>query len=267
MQISVELGKKEAEISRLMGLVTSFTERAEVAEKALVSYQSTELKGLGDEEFMRKKLNQLQTTVDLLKGERDSWQLRAMDAEKEFKARMSEVVVANERLEMQLGSMQSQHAKLESQSGDAGRMAASIKALETKAQELKRERDEYLSNLNAACDRISELEEQAASLQGALDLSRNSNVDTLRGQLAAMESSLQEVKHCEGQLKDTVSELTNRLKKSKDEIAMLKQELSRTQDQAETQAQEQQSGEQMQQLQEQLVISLVLHVYSFQDLF
>ena len=209
-----------------MAVVTSLNERVETSEKALIAYQSTELKGMGDEEMMRKKVGQLQTTVDLMRSERDLWQTRFTDMEKESKSRISELIVGNERLEAQVQTMHTQQTKHESHQGDSSRLIASIKALETKNLELKRERDEFFTSLNAACDRITELEEQNASIQTELDLGRNSNVDSLRSQLVTMESNEMESKKIESQLKETIHELTIRLKKSKDEISMLQQELS-----------------------------------------
>jgi chromosome segregation ATPase len=225
-QATVELGKKDGEISRLMVSLTSLSERAEVAERALLAYQSSEQSTIEGEEGMKKKIGQLQTTVDLLKGEKDSLMAKVSGLEKEVKKLLYEKETLGDKLQAQNASLQAQLAQKESAAGDSSLLLASIKSLEGKIQMVKEERDELSSNLEAACAKIDELEAENQQLASAVDEQVVAELEAAKKALFEAKSVEQATAERAAGLESQVSEMTMRLKKNKEETSMLQQELA-----------------------------------------
>jgi chromosome segregation ATPase len=202
-----------------MTIVQNLTSRVEIAEKAVGSYQSCESASVENDEVIRKRLGQLHTTVDLLKGERDTLQIKSSNLEKELKHVLGENDFMAKKLANQAELLQAQSSRHESSSGEAAAMRSSIKALESKLNELRNDKAGLTSSLDAACARIDELE--------SMNLPRTSDdVENLRSALESARASEQatavQCSHLEGQ----ISELAMRLKKSKEEVQLLQLELS-----------------------------------------
>ena len=85
-----------------MGLTSELNERATRAEQVLSTSQTRANATCEGEEATKKRVMQLQTTVDLLTGERDSLAKRLHEAERELRELSGRASVQEERLQGQV---------------------------------------------------------------------------------------------------------------------------------------------------------------------
>jgi vacuolar-type H+-ATPase subunit D/Vma8 len=126
-----------------MAVTVELNDRASRAEQIVTSGLARESSACDGEDNMKKRINQLQTMVELLKGEKEVLTKRLSDSEKEFKELSGRACVDAEKMEAQLQSQSEQIAKLNAGRGDLSRLSDSIKSLEQRVTTLKEERDEF----------------------------------------------------------------------------------------------------------------------------
>jgi chromosome segregation ATPase len=200
-----DLGGKEATISKLMASVRDLTERATVAEQRLAAFDSSSVSGDADEATSKKRMGQLQTTVDLLSSEKEGLQLKLQLIEREAKSQNNEQLQLIGRLEKQL------HDQLQLMEKATRESAASINELKREVIDAIIQRDSCQQRMEAAHNKLSLASKEADKL-------RDETEKRLSDQHSSMESAaciaLQEDKQ---RLQDDLSELSGRLKKSQDD--------------------------------------------------
>ena len=107
-------------------------ERAERAEQTLVSSFSRESQASGDEEALRRRVGQLQTERDLLRGEKENLERKLKSVEIDLRDVRAAASVSDDKLNIDLCNANKALKKLEDSRGDVASMADAIKALETK---------------------------------------------------------------------------------------------------------------------------------------
>jgi chromosome segregation ATPase len=224
-EISVLLGKKDGEISRLMGEVKELEQRAKLAESNSIRLQMEAVNGQADEETYRKKMNQLQTNVDLLKGERDSLLAKKDVAESKCKELLGLIESAETRvrtLEQKLMATEST-----GNSTDSKRFMDSIRALEDRLAKERAEKTEVVQSLDAAQKALRDNENKIFELK--VKLERFSSMQSMQ---SSLDRSSEEISSLRQLLDSKSSDLIaseSRLKKSKDTVAMLNEEISNMQ--------------------------------------
>ena len=230
-----ELGTQEGEVSRLMALAAEWQDRAQRAEQVASSSLAAEQSAAGGDEAQRKRIGQLQTQTDLLRGERDSALKRVYEAETELRNLSGRAAVAEEALQQQLRTQAARLEKLQADSGATQRLSEAVKALEARLAEARAERDEAKGFSEAAAARVSVLEEQCAILQQRAAHAGPGATEALAALKAdlgnAMEREAQTLHRCEGLERDG-AEAQSRLRKAKEEGTMLRGEWDRACEQA-----------------------------------
>jgi len=217
-----ELGTKEAEVSRLMAASAEWADRATRAERQIADFQSKANGAAEGDEAQRKKIAQLQTQADLLRGEKDVALKRLGEAEAELRAQSGRAAVAEEGLVAQLQAQAQRLEKLTASAGEAVRLSESVRALESRATELRAERDEAKGFSAAAAARIAELEAAAEAASAGGDAAGRQ-----AAQISALQSELAQAQARCDELKRDADESAGRFKKGKEELAMLRGEWER----------------------------------------
>lgn len=204
--VKAELGSKEAEISRLMAALAEAQQRAIIAEQRVVS--SDNAFDQSDIEGTKKRVNQLQTTVDLLSGEKDSMVLKLQQAEKELKSREGAAAVAIEKLERDIVGLNRQIEKLSQEAAQAAIIQQNAVEIKHRLEDMVALRDQHQQRADAAVKHIQALELQIEQLGSNAPVAQDS-AET-RGQML--------------ELQQDISELSTRLKKSQDATAQLREQ-------------------------------------------
>ena len=202
-----DLGGKEATISKLMASVRDLTERATVAEQRLTAFDSSSVIGDADEATLKKRMGQLQTTVDLLSSEKEGLQLKLQLIEREAKAQNNEQLQLIGRLEKQL---QDQLQSMEKATRDS---SASINELKREVIDAIIQRDSCQQRMEAAHSKLGLAVKEADKLREEAEKRLSDQHSSLREESAAC-SLLQGDKQ---RLQADLSELSGRLKKSQDD--------------------------------------------------
>lgn len=210
-QMHAELGGKEAEISRLMKCLQEVQSRCDVAEQELDQARVRENQNSGDEESMKKRIGQLQTTVDLLKSEKDILTRKLAESESALETLYNESCSEKERLVSQVDVLTKQIDKLHSEVFNASQSAAAVEALETKIAAIKVEKD-------AADEEVKRLVQLTQELQNKL----NDSIDA-----TGLRNDNDHLKATVVELEGALAEANQRLKKAKDDATMLTTELDR----------------------------------------
>ena len=230
-----ELGTKEAEVSRLMALAAEWQDRAQRAEQVASSSLAAEQSAAGGDEAQRKKIGQLQTQADLLRGEKDSALKRAAELEAELRGLSGRAAVAEEALQQQLQVQATKMEKLQADSGASQRLSEAVRALEARLAEVRAGRDEANGFAEAAAARVSILEEQCFALQQQVSSAGPGAAEALaalRAELSgAGEREAQVMQRCDLLERDG-AEAQSRLRKGREELAVLRGEWDRTCEQA-----------------------------------
>lgn len=226
--LTSELGAKDAEISRLMKLSVELGERASRSEQIISTSMSRESAACDGEEAMRKRIGQLQTTVDLLKSERDVLIHRLQATEAEVKDIRSQASISEGKLQSEIISLSVQLDKHLSDSGNSTRMLDSIKALEVKMAELKQERDDATQSLTNCTVDLQKAQEKLNSLIGADGNSAASDtISFLKSQMLA-QAQKEECLHTQiEEITRDVKEAQNRLKQAKEQSMAVQAEWER----------------------------------------
>ena len=151
---------------------------------------------------MKKRLNQLQTTVDLLNGEKDSLLVKIQAAEKELKTQEGAAAVAIEKLERDCAAFENQIAKLHNDASQIARLQENAEEVKRRLEDTIAQRDSHQQRADAAANRIQVLEDIVEKLK-----------DSAAEGASTSDPALMEEKI---QLQNDLAELSNRLKKSQD---------------------------------------------------
>lgn len=215
-QMNSEIGGKDGEISRLMKTLQDVQTRCEVAEQELDKSRVRENQVCGDEESMKKRVGQLQTTVDLLKSEKDSLVRKLAESEAALETLYNESCNEKEKMTAHAEAQAKQLAKLQVDLSNASQSISAASALEIKLAAARAEKavvDEDLKRLS----------QMAHDLQ--MSVNDSANASALRDDNDRLRSTATEVG-------DALTEANQRFKKAKDEAVMLKNELDRVEAEA-----------------------------------
>jgi hypothetical protein len=221
-----ELGTKESELSKLMALNTELVARVTVAEQINAANADKEVQENIIDDNKTKKLGQLQANNDLLKCEKDVLLRKLSECENELKLNQSQFRNVEDKLNNEIMTLSQRLEKNNHQNIEQNRMNDTIKSLDDKIKSLKSERDEYVGLYNNGIQRIDELEEENRLLLSKIDTLNDSNsVETIKNQnILFNERNIE--------LENSVLELTNRLKKSKDDNSLMQIEWDKTFDES-----------------------------------
>jgi chromosome segregation ATPase len=208
--IRAELGNKEAEVSRLMAALTEARERAAVAEQRLVSMDSAA--DASDEDQLRKRCGQLQTTVDLLNGEKESLLVKLQAAERSLKTREGEACVAVEKLERDCAAWETQVSKLQQDSAQSARLQENAHEVRRRLEDVVAQRDAQQQRADAAADRVRFLEDALEELRSGASA------------VPAEEAGDAVLREEKLQLQRDLAEIAARLKKSQEASAQLREQ-------------------------------------------
>jgi centromeric protein E len=208
--IRAELGNKEAEVSRLMAALTEARERAAVAEQRLVSMDSAA--DASDENQLRKRCGQLQTTVDLLNGEKESLLMKLQAAERGLKTREGEACVAVEKLERDCAAWETQVSKLQQDLAQSARLQENAHEVRRRLEDVVIQRDAQQQRADAAADRVRFLEDALEELKSGASAVPAEDA----GDAVLREEKLQ--------LQRDLAEIATRLKKSQEASAQLREQ-------------------------------------------
>ena len=172
------IGQKEGEISKLLAEVTSLSERAATAEASLsVSIQqgnSTD----ADSDAQSKRCGQLQTQVDLLKGEKDILERKVSDLSEENRNLERDATTNERNLLNEVNSLRTQVAKLSEASQTASRQKDSMISLERRVEDLQLLLDKKASQIS---DLKQDLADERTSVQNLatelMEISSKSELD------------------------------------------------------------------------------------------
>lgn len=226
-----KLGEKEAEVSRLMQSVSELQERAVRAEAIINSSIERENSACDTEEVLKKKLNQTQTMLDLLKSEKDVVVRKLSECEQELKSNSARFAVAEEKLQQQLEQQEQKLTKLLSTHDDNIRLMESIRAVEQHLVDMKLERDNYKSKLDAASTRIESLEHEINDTQSRnkalVDSTNPENYSRVEEELNQANVKISEISRLHNDMETDYNELQSRYKKTRDEYSLIQSEWQR----------------------------------------
>jgi chromosome segregation ATPase len=130
--LTAQLGAKDAELSKLLTSVRELEDRAVRAEQIVSVSISRENQVCGDEEAMKKRINMLQTQVDLLKSEKDSYEIKLKSLESELREIRASASVNDEKLQKELEACKKTIKTLQDGRHEVSSMSEAIKAMESK---------------------------------------------------------------------------------------------------------------------------------------
>jgi chromosome segregation ATPase len=193
-----ELGAKEGAISRLMGQLKAAVERGDVAVQRLADVDNAHNAGEAGEAAVRKRVSQLQTSVDLLQGEKSSLLIKIDQSERENKSQLGELSVQVDQLQRNLTDKTQQVERLTQSSDMGARANDAAVALRLKVESLSAEAVSQEAFLLAASTRVEVLEGEVAVLTAAQApdaVGLEERLISLQGELAevkGLKQSLQE---------------------------------------------------------------------------
>jgi chromosome segregation ATPase len=210
-QLSSEIGVKEGEVSRLMKSLSEVQEKYDVVIQSLEQSRGRETQACGDEEWMKKRISQLQTTVDLLKSEKDILVRKVNESESALECLYNEASLEKEKLNEQINYQKILIEKLHKESGSLSYTSAALQSLESKYNEVCLAKESALNDVKAFSSQLLELQKVSNSCSDAAQLFHESQ--TVKSKCQELESDL--------------AEANNRQKKAKDNIQMLQEEMNR----------------------------------------
>lgn len=226
-----KLGEKEAEVSRLMKVNSELQERAVRAEAIISTSIERENSACDSEENLKKRLNQSQTMLDLLKSEKDVVNRKLSECEQELKALSAQASMNEEKLRNQLQQQAEKVSKLQSTHDDNIRLSESNRAIEQHLQEMRLERDDYKNKLDLAVTRIESLEKEFYDVKSKYkDLLTANNLETyncLNNELDQAKAKVEEVCKVHSIMETDFIELQSRYKKTRDEYSLIQSEWQR----------------------------------------
>ena len=223
-----KLGEKEAEVSHLMVTVTELQERANRAESINNSNIEKENSACDSEEVLKKKLNQAQTILDLLRSEKDVVVRKLSECEQELKGNSARASINEEKLQQRLEQQEQKLTKLQSTHDDNIRLMESIRAVEQRLVDMKLERDSYKSKLDSAATRVDILEKEIYDTQSrnkALEDATNpDNYSRVEDELNKANEKILEMTQLHTNLESDLNELQSRYKKTREEYSLIQNE-------------------------------------------
>lgn len=225
--LQVELGKREGEVSELMTSVSEWKDRAVRAEHQLNVQVSRENNNENEDIQLRKKLQQVQTNLDLVTTERDTLSRKLSESVSEFKTLSTEARKQEEHLMERLESLTSQLEKSKVIVSEHQSMVESMKIMESSLSSLRSEKKEFELQVQSLVESLRVAEDDNYNMRVQLE---SSDSKTLQSELRDVETRLQQSEQRETLMNTNLKESQVRLSKSKEEIDLLKSELHRLED-------------------------------------
>lgn len=225
--LNVELGQKEATISGLLAKVSELEGALSTSQQAFNSKFGSESSILDNAEAMKKRVGQLQTSVDLLKGEKDLLVHQLKSVETENKQQISEMTKHANHLESTLREKDATLLKLESVANGVSSLKESIHALERKLEDSRTEKEELEHAKTHLINEKNLLEDQVVQLQKQLTLENSSSsaLSDLQAHNADISLQLEVLTEEKNHLTEDLQEQNSRLRKSKEDYSRLQVEL------------------------------------------
>lgn len=217
-QLNSELGGKDGEISRLIHTLQEVQSRCEIAEQELEKLRVREHQTSGDEESMKKRVGQLQTTVDLLKSEKDILTRKLSESESALETLYNESCAEKVKMTSHADGQAKQIEKLQVNLQNASQSIDAASALEIKLASVRAEKESAEAEIKHLSQLVQDLQNAAYDSANASVL-REDN-DRLRATVSDIENAL--------------TEANQRFKKAKDEASMLKTELDHVESESNT---------------------------------
>lgn len=223
------LGQKDGEISKLMAEVANLSERTATAEASLsMSIQQGNVADM-DVDAQAKRSRQLQTQVDLLQSEKDSLVLKVTEIDSERKRIEHAAADVEYKLVGEVESLKAQVLKL----GEASQSAiAQHQALEAM--------EKTLGLTSAELVAVKELHQNALTTISSLEITNSSLKDKMRSFEDALQqqSQMDQLQADKNELQEKLdeaivqqSELENRIKRSKNDLTAMTDEVNRQEEQ------------------------------------
>eukprot|EP01041_Mallomonas_annulata_P002987 gene2987-5859_t len=206
--LHAELGTKDGEISRLMGLVKELESRVEVAEYGLSSTRQKENENDASMNNQKKRLEQLVTTVDILKSEKEALLEKLAAVSSELKDTADRAVRKEELLEKQISTLTITIDKLQHELQLASKQNDKVLFLEGQLGDSQGQ----VERLKIQCEKLR-VDLEQANIQAQQELSSSSSQQE--------EELLQALE----QKNADYVEVCGRLKRSKDQVTELQTEL------------------------------------------
>ena len=226
--MSVELGHKDDQISKLMMEMDAVTQRAVNAEYARSQLEVHENELMGDDESAKKRASQLQTSYDLVVSEKDMCLQKIHELESEIKDTQRTACQTEEQLQSSVEKLSVQVGALQAKEAQMGNLDASQKFMEAKLGDLKAERDEVRTMHQAAVDRIDELEAQLETVTADyVALQAITGDNNAEEQLKSLTTERDVLAERLADQEATLAEVSSKLKRSKDDYQVIKAEWER----------------------------------------
>jgi chromosome segregation ATPase len=216
------VGSKESEISRLLLENDNLTSSLAVLESMDQKNISKENELVDVNEAQSKKINHYQTTIDLLKGEKDSLMAKMNDMESQFKRVKHDFENAEIAYSKKLEENSLTIEKLRSESNNISALWERIRFLESSSMDGKNLLANTTSKYNSAVAEIAELQSKNHTLEMALQQYENSSNKNSQD---AIDIDAMQVE---------LTDLRNRYKRAKDECSHVSEELEAALSQLET---------------------------------
>ena len=217
-----ELGNREGEISKLLSSNADLQNRLNSAEQAINSTLNKEMSSCDGEAALRKRCGQLQTCVDLLKGEKDTLQSKCNQLEGKLKNNSNRLESEVEDLQRKLNAQSQAAEKMQTEISHMASLRDSNIHLERSLSELKKDRNSIAQERLQLQDECKNLADQL------LAMSQNENN---KEQMECLQSQVRTAREREDQLcrdkqalEEDIRELSGRAKKAKDDANLIKSE-------------------------------------------
>ena len=220
--IKSELGVKEAEISRLMSVNTILEDKIREFEHRLAETNDFMSLTRESDESNKKRISQLQTSVDLLKQEKDKAANNAVAVELENKRIFGSLHAEEERLKNELRTIIGQYAALESRADKGAILMKENAELKLRIQSLQKSHDSTVDCLTSLQAEANELRGECKDLQ--TKLISFADMQDLREELTLSYKREVCFKSTIADLERDCQELAQRAKESHDEVTTLKTE-------------------------------------------
>ena len=217
-----ELGNREGEISKLLFSNADLQNRLNSAEQAINSTLNKEISSHDGEAALRKRCGQLQTCVDLLKGEKDTLQSKCNQLEGKLKSNSNRLESEVEDLQRKLNSQLQAAEKMQAEISNIASLRDSNIHLERSLTELKKDRD------SIAAERL-QLRKECTNLTDQLMATsekenHNDQLDLLQSQLHSAQEKEAQLCREKQALEEDIRELSSRAKKAKEDANLMKSE-------------------------------------------
>ena len=219
------IGQKDGEISKLMAEVTSLSDRAATAEASLSkAYQQSSISEEGSD-AQAKRCLQLQTQVDLLSGEKCSLIQKVADAEAEIKRLENAAEITENKLRHELNQVSNSCHKLEEEISCSRSTQNALVECQRSLASKSSEYDNLFKSFTALQEELSALKASHAKLEEDLALQKDSS--ELHFKLESVEAENESLRQNLNDAQLQVAELTNRVKRGKDDVNAMAEEVSK----------------------------------------